>query len=163
MTSINWQVKTFSELNTNELYDILKLRIDVFVVEQTCYYADLDNLDKHPSTQHIFSSIGGRIVAYARVLPKQIRYREYVSIGRVVISEDARGSGLAHKLLTQCIAVCHELYSETSIKISAQQHLEPFYQQHGFKRVTDMYLEDNIPHIAMVNPMNGVTYSINPN
>ena len=161
MKHIDWQTKTFSELSTDELYDIVKLRIDVFVVEQTCYYHELDNLDKHPKTQHIFYYLDNQLAAYARVLAEQTSYREYISIGRVVVSDKARGCGLAHKILTKAIAVCHQFHPGKSIKISAQEHLEQFYQQHGFTRVTGMYLEDNIPHIAMINEMNGVLLNIN--
>jgi len=149
---INWQNKTFSTLTTNELYDILKLRVDIFVVEQTCYYPELDNHDRHPNTQHIFCYQDNKIQAYLRILPQGLTYDNYVSIGRVAIAKSARGSGLGHKLMTQGIKICQVFYPLQAIKISAQQHLEKFYQHHDFAKVSAMYLEDNIPHIAMLRP-----------
>lgn len=150
MLNITWHIKTFQQLTTNELYDILKLRIDVFVVEQACPYPDLDNLDKHPKTLHLFGYHDKKIVSYLRVLPENTSYTEYISIGRVVISEDVRGKRLGHLMLEKALEVCELTYQNKPIKISAQAHLEGYYQQHGFKRVTDIYLEDNIPHVAMI-------------
>ncbi len=145
-----WQNKKFSTLTINELYDILKLRVDIFVVEQTCYYPELDNHDRHSETHHLFCYKNGEIQAYLRILPKGLTYDDHISIGRVAIIESARGTGLGHQLMQQGIAICQQQYPEQSIKISAQQHLEKFYQQHGFTTVSAMYLEDNIPHIAML-------------
>lgn len=149
-TAPQWLIKSFSELTTNELYDIIKLRIDVFVVEQTCYYSDLDDLDRHQETLHIFSYLDGKICSYARLLAKGTTYEDYVSIGRVITAEHGRGKGLGHQLINQCLAAANRGFKGQRIKISAQEHLENFYQQHGFKRVTDMYLEDGIPHIGMI-------------
>ncbi|MGJ8692194.1 MAG: GNAT family N-acetyltransferase [Thalassotalea sp.] len=148
---MNWQIKKFSEFTNNELYDIIKLRIDVFVVEQRCYYPELDNLDKSPETLHLFCYQHNHLAAYLRILPKHTSYIEHISIGRVVIAKNARGAGLGHKLIEQALALCGEHFPAQSIKISAQAHLESFYQIHGFERVTDVYLEDNIPHIGMIN------------
>lgn len=145
-----WQIKRFSELTTNELYDFLKLRVDVFVVEQTCYYPDLDDLDRHPDTLHVFGYQNKEMLGYLRILPKGTTYPEYNSIGRVIIAESARGTGLGHNLVNAGINACQAHFNEPSIKISAQQHLADFYQKHGFKQVTDMYLEDGIPHIGML-------------
>mgnify|MGYP000114947440 CR=1 FL=1 len=153
MISMNWQIKKFSELSTNELYALIKLRIDVFIVEQTCYYPELDNLDQHPETLHLLSFENDELLAYLRILPKSTRYIEYVSIGRVVIKESARGRGLGHQLIDKALAVCSQAFPKQSIKISAQAHLEKYYQAHGFTRVTGIYLEDDIPHIGMVNTM----------
>ncbi|REL29918.1 GNAT family N-acetyltransferase [Thalassotalea euphylliae] len=147
---MNWQIKSFEQLTTNELYDFLKLRIDVFVVEQTCYYPDLDDLDRHPQTLHVFQYSGDNIVAYLRILPKGTTYQEYNSIGRVIIADSARGTGLGHDLLKTGIATCQAHFNERAIKISAQEHLAKFYGRHGFKQVTEMYLEDDIPHIGML-------------
>ena len=147
---IQWQVKTFNELTTNELYDALKLRVDVFVVEQTCYYPELDDLDRHPDTLHLYSYQDDVMTSYLRILPKGTTYPDYVAIGRVVIAPGARGKGLGHQLMSKAIAACQKHFPGQSIKMSAQEHLEAFYNQHGFNRVSDMYLEDNIPHIAML-------------
>jgi ElaA protein len=153
-TKTTWQVKHFDELSLDQLYDLLKLRIDVFVVEQTCYYPDLDSepnqLDRHTDTLHVLGYQNSKLVAYLRVLPKEQSYDNYISIGRVAIAKQARGSGLGHELMCEALNLCPRYFSNQNIKISAQEHLISFYQQHGFEQVSDMYLEDNIPHVAMV-------------
>ncbi|WP_206485432.1 GNAT family N-acetyltransferase [Thalassotalea sp. G2M2-11] len=149
-TEITWQVKTFSELTTDELYDLLKLRIDVFVVEQTCYYPDLDDLDRHPDTLHLFCYQESKMTAYLRILAKQVCYPDHPAIGRVIVAQDQRGSGLGHQLFAKALNVCQHVFPNEVIKISAQQHLANFYQQHGFKQCSEMYLEDGIPHISMI-------------
>lgn len=142
--------KKFSELSLDELYDALKLRIDVFVVEQTCYYPDIDNLDRHPETLHIFSyDKNSHMNTYLRVLPKGLCYEKHIAIGRVIVSESSRGKGIGHQLLEKTINICQGNFKNQSIKISAQEHLAAFYQHHGFKKCSEMYLEDGIPHIAM--------------
>ena len=149
-----WQTKRFSELSLNQLYDVLKLRVDVFVVEQTCFYPDLDSdknlLDRHPQTLHLLGYQSEQVVAYLRILPKGQSYPEHVSIGRVVTAPQARGDGLGHELMTEGITLCQQYFPNESIKISAQQHLKAYYQVHGFTQVSEMYLEDDIPHIAMI-------------
>lgn len=147
---ITWQSKRFCELNTDELYDLLKLRIDIFVVEQTCYYPDLDDHDRHPNTLHLFCYQSNKMTAYLRILPKGLTYQDYISIGRVVIAPSARGTGLGHELMTQALTECVNAFPDDNLKISAQEHLEKFYNQHGFERATERYLEDNIPHIGML-------------
>lgn len=149
-TKIIWENKTFSQLNTNELYDLLKLRIDIFVVEQTCFYPDLDDHDRHPQTQHVFCYQNGIMTAYLRILPKGLTYPDYISIGRVVIAPCARGRGLGHELMRVGLAQCLTCFPNDTVKISAQEHLEKYYNQHGFERVSEMYLEDDIPHIGML-------------
>jgi len=147
---VSWQVKHFHQLSVDELYDILKLRIDVFVVEQTCYYPDLDNIDRHQETIHLFCYQEGKVSAYLRILAKGQSYDEYTSIGRVIVAEQARGTGLGHKLMAEALRLSQRYFPEDTIKISAQEHLESFYNKHGFERISAMYLEDNIPHIAML-------------
>ena len=147
---MDWRIKYFRDLNTDELYDFLKLRIDVFVVEQTCYYPDLDELDRHPETIHLLGYQSKTLNAYLRILPKGTTYNDFASIGRVIISESARGTGLGHELITLGIQQCEQKMGVSTIKISAQQHLAELYKKHGFKQVTDMYLEDGIPHIGML-------------
>ena len=152
---IHWESKSFNELSNNELYDALKLRIDVFVVEQTCYYPDLDDKDRHPNTIHLLGykyspSSEKKLAAYARILPKGQTYNDYISIGRVITAPFARGLGLGHKLMQKALLVCHKIFSHQNIKISAQEHLEKYYGQYGFVRASEMYLEDDIPHIAMI-------------
>ncbi|WOH37870.1 GNAT family N-acetyltransferase [Thalassotalea fonticola] len=148
--SINWKAKTFSELNTTELYDALKLRVDIFVVEQTCYYPELDDCDRVNGTVHLLGYNGEELVAYLRLLPKGVSYPEYPSIGRVATKAEYRGKGIGHPLMVKALEVCEQNWPGEDIKISAQEHLEKYYIQHGFERVSDMYLEDDIPHIAML-------------
>lgn len=149
-----WQVKHFSELTLEQLYDLLKLRIDVFVVEQTCYYPDLDGdknqLDRDKATLHVLGYQNDTLVAYLRILAKGQSYDNYISIGRVAIAEQARGSGLGHELMHETLSLCKQHFAEQNIKISAQEYLINFYKQHGFKQISEMYLEDDIPHVAML-------------
>lgn len=149
-----WQVKHFNELSIEQLYDFLKLRIDIFVVEQTCYYPDLDSdknqLDRNKETLHVLGYQNNTLVAYLRILATGQSYDNYISIGRVAIAKQARGTGLGHELMKEALDLCQQYFIGQNIKISAQQHLSDFYQQHGFKQVSEMYLEDGIPHIPMV-------------
>ena len=147
-TKIVWENKTFAQLNTNELYDLLKLRIDIFVVEQSCFYPDLDDHDRHVQTQHLFCYQNDVMTAYLRILPKGLTYQDYISIGRV--APCARGTGLGHELMRVALADCLTYFPADRVKISAQEHLEKYYNQHGFERVSAMYLEDGIPHISML-------------
>ena len=149
-TPIEWHIKHFNELTNDELYDALKLRIDVFVVEQCCYYPDLDDLDRHQETLHLFCYQQGKMAAYLRILAKGQCYDEYIAIGRVIIASQARGIGLGHTLMTKALEVCQQAFPKQKIKISAQAHLEKYYNQHGFTRISEIYLEDDIPHIAML-------------
>ena len=153
-TTTQWQTKTFNELSLDQLYDSLKLRSDVFVVEQCCYYPDLDSnknqLDRHQDTVHLFGYQGDTLVAYLRILPQGQSYEGYISIGRVATAQQARGKGLGHELMSEGLKVCQQHFANQAIKISAQEHLIKFYQQHGFNQVSAMYLEDNIPHVAMI-------------
>ena len=156
-TTTQWQIKTFNELSLDQLYDLLKLRSDVFVVEQCCYYPDLDGeqnqLDRHKDTVHLFGYQDETLVAYLRVLAQGQSYDDYISIGRVVTAKQARAAGLGHELMSEGLKVCLQHFANQPIKISAQEHLINFYQQHGFKQVSAMYLEDNIPHVAMVKQL----------
>ncbi|TYK64586.1 GNAT family N-acetyltransferase [Colwellia echini] len=164
-TKTTWQARYFSQLSLEQLYDMLKLRADVFVVEQNCIYPDLDgdkdNLDRHSETIHLLgyqdvneqTKVGQKdqqLVAHLRILAKGQSYDDYISIGRVVTVKNARGNGLGHDLLTQGLALCQQYFPNEGIKISAQQHLKTYYAKHGFEQVSPMYLEDGIPHIAMV-------------
>ena len=144
---LDWQIKPYSELSLNEFHDIIALRLKAFVVEQSCLYQDLDGKDK--KCYHLLCRDGkGNIVGTARILHPGISYPE-VSIGRVVIDESARGKGVGHELIKKCTAFINEEFGDVSISISAQKHLEGFYEQHGFKSVGNEYLEDGIPHLEM--------------
>lgn len=141
------QHSTFNNLTINQLYQILALRSEVFVVEQDCVYQDIDGCDQQAI--HVLFNQNDTLVAYARILPPKT-YFEQLSIGRVIVKETYRGTNLGHKLMTYALQLCNTTYPEERIKISAQQHLTNFYKQHGFTAVGEGYLEDGIPHIAMI-------------
>lgn len=143
-----FQEKKFCELDLFELHDIYALRAEVFVVEQNCVYQDIDGKDK--KAHHILGKINGELVAYARLLEKGISYPSHVSIGRIVIAKRERGKSLGKELVRFCLLCLAEQYPQHPIKISAQSHLEDFYNQHGFSKTGSSYLEDGIPHIAMI-------------
>ena len=145
---ISFVSKNFQALTTEELYKILALRADVFVVEQNCPYQDVDGNDLH--SIHVLGYIKNQLVAYARVLGQGISYKEYASIGRIVTSSTIRGKKFGHDLVDVAIEVCKKNFPGQLIKISAQGHLEKFYNKHGFKATGEAYLEDDIPHIGMI-------------
>lgn len=143
-----FEKKTFIELTTCELYDILQLRSEIFVVEQNCVYNDLDGLDK--DAVHLFHKKEGKIIAYARLLKPGTRFPDF-SIGRVVVKESERGKDLGIELMEAAKNyIIHEL-GGTKIKISAQSYLQKFYENLDFEIVTEMYLEDGIPHYGMMH------------
>ncbi|MGS0683255.1 GNAT family N-acetyltransferase [Shewanella sp. 125m-7] len=145
-----WKSLSFSELSLNELYDLLKLRVDVFVVEQNCPYPELDNKDRHDQTQHLLGvNEQGVIQAYARVLAPGVSYPD-ASIGRVIVADTARGAGVAHTLMQKAIAIVSKKWPEHNIQLGGQEHLKGFYQQLGFEAISEMYLEDGIPHLDML-------------
>lgn len=138
-------VKTFEELTVNELYEILKLRSEVFVVEQNCVYQDLDDVDQE--AYHVYLKDEGKIVAYLRVVDKGKRLDE-VSLGRVISLRRRRGLGTA--LMRAGIEVAKEKFGVKTIKIGAQAYAKPFYEGCGFQQISGEYLEDGIPHIYML-------------
>ena len=144
---LNWKIKHYKELTLNEFHDIIALRLKVFVVEQNCPYLDLDGKDKR--CYHLLCRNGkGDIIATARIIPPNIS-QEYSSIGRVVIINNVRGKGLGHKLMSFSIEFTLKKFGEYPILISAQKHLENYYQKHNFISTGKEYLEDGIPHIKM--------------
>jgi ElaA protein len=149
----NWQLRRFSELTTKELYDLLRLRTDIFVVEQNCPYPELDGKDEHEEALHLWHYVPDRIMAaYLRILPPGLSY-EGVSFGRVAVHGEFRGSGLAHRLVDKAIEIAGRSWPGVKIQIGAQEYLTSFYKAHGFRVVSSPYLEDDIPHIDMVlNP-----------
>ena len=144
---MNWQIKKYNELTTDEIYEILRVRNEVFVVEQKCPYQDCDSKDK--SAYHLFSMEDGNIISYLRVLEKGISYKE-ISIGRVLVAKNARGKGLAKEGISKAINFIRNNLKEASIRISAQAYLISFYKTLGFSEVSEVYLEDDIPHIEML-------------
>ena len=144
---MKFEFKLFDELSINELYEILQLRAEIFVVEQNCVYNDLDGLDK--SAVHQFLKKDGEIVAYSRLLKPGTRFSEY-SIGRVVVKQSERGTGLGIEMINAAKTFILNEWKAKKIKISAQKYLRKFYEDLGFEIVTDEYLEDGIPHFGMI-------------
>ena len=139
--------KTFSELTTNELYAILQLRSEVFVVEQDCVYQDLDYKDQ--KSLHVLGFKDDKIIAYTRIF-KPGDYFTEASIGRVVVKDSERKYGYGHDLMKASIKAIKNNFNTSEITISAQVYLTKFYNSHGFKKVSEEYLEDGIPHIEML-------------
>ncbi|MEW4369360.1 GNAT family N-acetyltransferase [Paenibacillus kandeliae] len=144
---MTWYIKHFNELNTTELYCILKERTDIFVVEQNCPYPEVDGKDIH--CYHLFKWEDEQIVAYARLLPPGIAYTQ-ASIGRVIVKASHRGQGLAGDLFARAIHYIQQQLNETEIKIQAQEYLCTFYGSYGFEPISESYLEDGIPHVDML-------------
>jgi ElaA protein len=144
---INWQIKAFEALSVQELYDLMKLRSEVFVVEQNCVYLDLDGKDKY--ALHLYGEFEGNIVAHARLFKPGISF-DNASIGRVVVSTSHRDKKWGHELMREAIAAIAKYYNEDKITIGAQLYLKKFYEGHGFVQSSEMYLEDGIPHIDMI-------------
>lgn len=145
MLKVELVVKRFEELSIEELYDILKIRVEVFVVEQQCIYQELDEKDKQ--SYHVFYKENGKIQAYLRVIDKGVSFDE-VSIGRVISVK--RRCGIGSKLLAQGIKVAKERMNATSIRIEAQTYARKLYEKQGFIQVSEEFLEDGIPHIEML-------------
>jgi ElaA protein len=141
------EIKTFEELTKTQLYDLLQLRNEVFVVEQDCVYQDVDGKDER--ALHILGMEEGKLVAYARCFERG-DYFDEASIGSVLVRENYRKLGYGHEITKASIQAIKTKYKADKIKISAQTYLVIFYESHGFKTVGDRYLEDGIPHIAMV-------------
>ncbi|WP_293298091.1 GNAT family N-acetyltransferase [Allomuricauda sp.] len=140
-------IKTFNQLTTEELYQILRLRSEVFVVEQDCVYQDVDNKDQ--KALHIIGTKNGEIVAYTRIF-KPGDYFNNVSIGRVVVSQDQRKYGLGKRIMQASLAAIDQRFPNQPIEISAQSYLLKFYTELGFKITGEEYLEDGIPHRRML-------------
>ncbi len=157
MESLHFEVRSFDSLTPGELYEILHLRIAVFVVEQTCIYQDLDGKDQQ--AMHIIGWHQGNIIAYARILAPGQQYPGHAAIGRVLTNTSFRGKGIGKQLMRFAIRTCQSTYPGP-IKISAQQHLTGFYQSLGFTPAGQGYLEDGIPHIGMM--YTGIDEGITP-
>jgi ElaA protein len=147
---IRWLLKKFDDLTPHEIYSILQLRNEVFVVEQNCVFQDADNKDK--DSYHVMGWDSERLIAYSRIMPSGIAY-DLPSIGRVVTSQAARRNGTGKVLMSESIKAIQELFGNVSIKLGAQLYLKKFYESFGFMQSSDIYLEDGIEHIEMTRPV----------
>ncbi|AQQ52107.1 GNAT family N-acetyltransferase [Planococcus lenghuensis] len=143
---MEWKAYRFNELTINELHDIFRLRVNVFVVEQNCAYPEVDGLDPHCT--HLVAKTGGRIAAYARLVPGGLK-GELPAIGRVIVVPEARGTGLGRELVQRSRDFIINEWEEKEIFLQGQSHLEAFYASLGFESVSAEYLDDGIPHIDM--------------
>jgi len=146
MLGITWNCKRFADLDVYELYEILKLRNEVFVVEQNCVFQDADSKD--PYCYHLMGFVNNELGSYARIVPARVSYPQ-ISIGRVITKRTYRKTGLGKALMDKAIAECDRLFGPQVIKIGAQVYLKHFYQSFGFQQSGEPYLEDGIPHIEM--------------
>ena len=141
------EIKKFNELTINELYELLKLRAEVFIVEQKCIFNDID--DKDLKSIHIMIKTNNKIEAYLRVLEPGVSYSNS-SVGRVLVAKDSRKNGLARKIVKEGINYIINNFQNKNITIGAQEYLKDFYESLGFKAISQVYLEDGIPHLDMV-------------
>ncbi|WP_296493584.1 GNAT family N-acetyltransferase [Rhodoferax sp.] len=142
-----WRLMSFDDLRVGELYEVLRLRSEVFVVEQQCIFQDLDGHDLE--AMHLLGVQGEELKAYARCFGPGVMFPE-ASIGRVLIRQCARGTGLGHTLMEQAVAAVNQVWGPQAIRIGAQAHLQEFYARYGFKDVGKPYVEDGIPHLEML-------------
>jgi ElaA protein len=147
-TMLRWECKHFSRLSAAELYSILRLRTEVFILEQNCLYQDVDGKDV--KSFHVYgTNADGDILAYARILPPGVSYEE-ASIGRVVTSPRTRATGAGKELMKKVMEIIEREFPGTPVRISAQSYLIKFYSDFGFMPVGEDYLEDDIPHRQMI-------------
>ena len=144
---MKFEIKEFHQLSTNELYSILKIRQEVFIIEQNCNYLDCDGLDL--KAIHMSLKIGGELIAYLRMIKPNI-LSENIVLGRILVSINERDKNIGKEMMLQAINFLEEQYPNLSIEISAQSYLIDFYNQFGFNIIGEEYLEDNIPHIKMI-------------
>lgn len=147
---VRWHARRFHELDADTLYALLKLRSEVFVVEQQCVYLDPDGKDRHPEAVHLFGiADDGAIAAYLRILPPGLSYPQ-VSFGRVLTAPAFRGRGLGDPMLHAALDEIAARWPGHDVQIGAQAHLQHYYGRHGFEPSSDPYLDDGIPHIDML-------------
>lgn len=147
MTAMVWRCLAFDDLTSAELYAVLRLRSEVFVVEQACAFQDIDGADGQ--AMHVLGMLEGMLVAYARCLPAGFPYPQ-ASLGRILSHKSVRGTGVGHALVKEAMACLERQWGAQPIKLGAQAHLEAFYRQHGFVKTGPVYLEDGIPHLEML-------------
>jgi ElaA protein len=143
-----FQIKTFQELSIDELYELMQLRVDVFVVEQNCPYPELDGLDQEAI--HVLGyGQEGNLIAYSRILAAGVKFKE-VSPGRIIVHPEYRGGEVGRLLIEKTLEVISQTYGNVPVKIAAQQPLSTYYGNFGFEICSSPYLEDGIPHVDMV-------------
>ena len=147
MQTIHWKIKSFAELSVPELYEILKIRQEVFIVEQTCDYLDADGYDD--KAIHLWAENNGEILAYCRLFEAGIKYQE-ASIGRVLTNSNYRNLSLGKTLMKFALFIIEARFRAGDIRISAQDYLLKFYSEFGFQNTGNKYLEDDIPHTEML-------------
>lgn len=145
--SIDWQIKAFHTLTPDELYNLLRLRSEVFVVEQNCVFLDIDNKDQF--SYHCMGFVNNQLAAYTRLIAPGKVY-QFMSIGRVVTAPNFRKQKIGRALMLHSIASCYELFGKAPIQIGAQLYLKQFYESLGFVQSSDVYDEDGIDHIEMI-------------
>lgn len=145
--TISWTIKRFDELTLGELYEILKLRSEIFVLEQDCVYQDMD--DKDYSAWHLFLKQDDIIAAYLRILPEGVSYDE-TAIGRVIVKRDFRKRGISKRMMQMAIDFIENDLKKDAIRLSGQAYLCGFYENLGFRKVSDVYLEDGIDHFEFL-------------
>ncbi len=146
--TIDWVCKHHSDLGIQQLYAILQLREEVFVIEQNCIYQDIDGQDLEGDTCHLMAWDEDRLVAYLRLLDPELQGGDVV-VGRVIIAPQARGTGLGHTLMEQAMAQIEKRWPDMPVYLSAQAHLQGYYGRYGFEVSGEEYVEDGIPHIGM--------------
>jgi ElaA protein len=148
--ALHWQAKPYAELERDELYDLLRLRAEVFVIEQNCVYLDPDGKDRHPEALHLLGrAADGALAAYLRILPAGLSYPQ-VSFGRVLTAPAFRGQGLGAPMIEAALAAIEARWPGADIQIGAQAHLQHYYGRHGFAPSSEPYVEDGIPHIDLL-------------
>lgn len=147
MNNIRIEIKPFNAFSIDELYKVLALRNEIFIVEQNCVYEDIDGSDD--KADHLMFWDGDLLVAYARLFDYGVKYEDAACIGRVLVKQEYRKFGFGHQLIKQALRYIHENYATESVEIGAQEHLSDFYESHGFRITSESYLEDGIPHIQM--------------
>lgn len=146
--TVDWVCKHHDDLGKDQLYAVLRLRSEVFVVEQKCAYQDIDGQDLAGDTHHLMAWNDNELVAYLRLLDPESQGGDVV-IGRVIVSQAARGTGLGYQMLEEALERIEDIWPQTPIFLSAQAHLQKYYGRYGFVVAGEEYLEDDIPHIGM--------------
>ena len=147
MSAVQWQWHTFDDLTNAQLYELLKLRQDIFILEQQCFYSDLDDQDQ--ISFHLLGRVDDRLVAYLRVIPKSIDGVDYMVIGRVLTDASQRGAGTGRAMMHETMSYLAEHFKDKPVQLSAQQYLTDFYASFGFKAISEPYDEDGIMHLDM--------------